>query len=305
MTRATNHLASLRMFARVAELSSFTLAAESLGLPKASASNAVRVLEQHVGMRLFQRTTRRVELTQEGRAFYERCKDVLADLDDLQSMFRQGAALRGRLRVDMTSALATRFVIPRLPEFLNAHPHLEIELSSADRRVDLVRDGLDCVVRVGPLHDSTLVARPLGWYPQINVATPAYLARYGVPASLEDLATHRLIHYVPTLGARPAGWEYVEDGKPRTLAVAGVLTVNHVASYEAACLAGLGIIQAPEPGLRERIANGTLVEILPDFRAPSMPVTILYPHRRHLPKRVRAFIDWIATILEPLLQDAA
>jgi DNA-binding transcriptional LysR family regulator len=303
--RAANHLASLQMFARVAELSSFTLAAESLGLPKASASNAVRRLEQHVGMRLFQRTTRRVELTQEGRAFYERCKDVLADLDDLQSMFRQGDTLRGRLRVDMTSALATRFVIPRLPEFLTDHPHLEIELSSADRRVDLVREGIDCVLRVGPLHDSTLVARPLGWYPQINVATPAYLARHGVPTSLDDLRSHRLVHYVPTLGARPVGWEYVEDGKTRTIAMAGALTVNHVGSYQAACLAGLGIIQAPAPGLRELIATGTLVEILPDFRAPSMPVTILYPHRRHLPKRVRVFIDWIDAILKPFLQDAA
>lgn len=297
--RAPNHLASLRIFARVAELSSFTLAAETLGLPKASTSAAVRALEQHVGARLFLRTTRRVELTHDGRAFYDRCKDVLDDVDDLEGMFRQDAGLRGRLRVDMTSAIAIQRVIPRLPEFLRAHPLIELELSSADRRVDLVREGFDCVVRVSPLEDSTFVARALGWYRQINVATPDYLARHGTPLALADLDRHQLVHYATVLGQRPVGWEWVEDGQVRTQPVAGVVTVNHVGSYQAACLAGLGIIQAPEPGVREHVARGDLVEILPTFRAPSMPVSLVHGHRRQLPRRTRAFMDWIADVLAP------
>lgn len=297
--RAPNHLASLRIFARVAELSSFTLAAETLGLPKASTSANVRALEQHVGARLFLRTTRRVELTHDGRAFYDRCKDVLDDVDDLEGMFRQDAGLRGRLRVDMTSAIAIQRVIPRLPEFLRAHPLIELELSSADRRVDLVREGFDCVVRVSPLEDSTFVARALGWYRQINVATPDYLARHGTPVALADLERHQLVHYATVLGQRPVGWEWVEDGQVRTQPMAGVVTVNHVGSYQAACLAGLGVIQAPEPGVREHIARGDLVEILPAFRAPSMPVSLVHGHRRQLPRRTRAFMDWIAAVLAP------
>jgi DNA-binding transcriptional LysR family regulator len=157
-----NRLDAMQIFARVAELASFTRAAESLGLPKASASNAVQQLESALGARLLHRTTRKVQLTQDGQAFYERSKDLLADMDELQSMFQQGEqALRGRLRVDMPSGIARAYIVPRLPKFLQAHPQIELELSSTDRRVDLVREGFDCVVRVGALGDANLIARPL------------------------------------------------------------------------------------------------------------------------------------------------
>jgi DNA-binding transcriptional LysR family regulator len=153
MKRTINRLDAMKVFVRVAELSSFTRAAEMLDLPKASMSGAVQRLEKLVGARLLHRTTRRVQLTQDGRAFYERCKDLLADVDELQSMFQQSPqSLRGRLRVDMPSSTARDFVIPRLPEFLREHPLLEFELSSTDRKVDLVREGFDCVLRVGAVH---------------------------------------------------------------------------------------------------------------------------------------------------------
>ena len=204
----------LQIYARVAELASFTQAADSLGLPKASVSQAVQQLEASLGTRLLLRTTRRVQTTPDGQLFYERCKDVLADVDELQSMFQQGSqALRGRLRVDMPSGVARQQVLPRLNEFLAAHPLLDVELSSTDRRVDLVREGFDCVLRVGQLEDSALVARPLGHLVQINCASPAYLAAHGIPRTLEDLVNHKLVHYVPTLGAKPVGWEYVVDGR--------------------------------------------------------------------------------------------
>ena len=300
-----NRLDSLQMFVRVAELSSFTQAADSLGLPKARVSTAVQQLEGLLGTRLLHRTTRRVQMTQDGQAFYERCKDVLADMDELQAMFQQGVqALRGRLRVDMPVLISRDQVIPRLPEFLADHPQLEIELSSTDRRVDVVREGFDCVLRVGSLVDSGLVARPLGALRQINCASPAYLKQHGTPTTLTDLAGHRLVHYVPTLGAKSVGWEYEHEGRNRTLAMGGVLTVNSTEAYQAACLAGLGLVQLPAAGVKSRLASGQLVEVMPQYRAPSLPVSLLYANRRNLPKRVQVFMAWLAQILSPYLDEA-
>lgn len=292
----------LQIFVRVAELSSFTQAAERMGLPKARVSTTVQQLESELGTRLLHRTTRRVQLTQDGQAFYERCKDVLADMDELQTMFQQGVqSLRGRLRVDMPTLIARDQLIPRLPQFLAEHPHIDIELSSTDRRVDLVREGFDCVLRVGPLLDLGLVARPLGALRQINCASPAYLQQHGTPHTLDDLAAHRLIHYVPTLGAKPSGWEYEDDGRFRTVTMAGVLTVNSTEAYQAACLAGLGLIQAPAAGVQSLIERGLFVEVMPQHRAPSLPVSLLYANRRNLPKRVQVFMAWLVQALAPYL----
>ncbi|WOB08116.1 LysR family transcriptional regulator [Piscinibacter gummiphilus] len=292
----------LQIFVRVAELSSFTQAAEQLALPKARVSTAVQQLEGQLGTRLLHRTTRKVQLTQDGQAFYERCKDLLADVDELQGMFQHGVqSLRGRLRVDMPTLIARDQIIPRLPEFLAAHPHLSFEFSSTDRRVDVVREGFDCVLRVGPLADSGLVARPVGQLRQINGASPGYLAQHGTPQTLDDLASHRLIHYVPTLGAKPGGWEYVQEGRVRSLAMASVLTVNSTEAYQSACVAGLGLIQAPAAGLASLLARGLLVEVMPQHRAPSLPVSLLYANRRNLPQRVQVFMAWVAETLAPYL----
>lgn len=282
-------------FVRVAELASFTRAAESLGQPKASVSNLVQSLENHLGVRLLHRTTRRVQLTQDGQACYERCKDLLADADEITAMFQHDAGqLRGRLRVDMGQSLARDLVLPHLPAFLADHPHLELELSCTDHKVDLIREGFDCVVRVGSLVDAALIARPLGLMEQINCASPEYLQRFGTPRSLADLAEHRLVHYVLILGAKPIGWEFVENGETRYIEMPGALTVNSTDAYTQACLAGLGIIQVPLAGLRGHLASGRLVEILPDYRPAPMPVSLLYPHRRNLSKRVQVFMDWLS-----------
>lgn len=297
-----NQLDAMRVFVRVAELASFTRAADSLGLPKASTSTAVRRLETLLGTQLLHRTTRRVHLTADGQAFYERCKDLLDDIDELQSMFLRGPQmLRGRLRVDMSSGLARHFVLPRLPEFLDRHPQLEIELSGTDRLVDMVREGFDCVLRVGTVEDSTLAARRLGELPVVNCASPGYLARYGTPHTLEDLEAHRLVHYVSTLGARSPGFEYPAGGGYRTRRMRGALTVNSAEAYVGACLAGLGLIQAPRTGVASLLEDGSLVEVLPQLSAEPMPVTLLYAQRRNLPRRVRAFMDWVADLLAPSL----
>lgn len=297
-----NQLDAMQVFVRVAELASFTRAADSLGLPKASASTAVQQLENLLGTRLLHRTTRKVQTTQDGQAFYERCKDLLADMDELRGMFQQAPqALRGRLRVDMPSGMAHSLVIPRLPEFLALHPQLELELSSADRRVDLVREGFDCVVRIGSLGDSSLIARPLGQFRVANCASPAYLRQYGRPRTLEDLAGHRLVHYAASLGGRPDGWEYWDGAAYRSQPMAGVLTVNNVEAYRTACLVGLGMIQAPLIGLEPHLARGELVEVLPELSAEPMPVSLLYANRRNLPLRAQVFMQWMAELLQPYL----
>ncbi|OGA60957.1 MAG: transcriptional regulator [Burkholderiales bacterium RIFCSPHIGHO2_01_FULL_64_960] len=303
-----NPLDRMQIFARVAELSSFTQAAQVLGLPKASASLAVQQLEAHLGTRLLHRTTRRVQLTQDGQVFYERCKDLLDDVDELQAMFQQpdGTALRGRVRIDMSTGIARQLVLPALPDLLARHPLLEVELSSTDRRVDLVREGFDCVIRVGPVAEPGLVARPLGLVRVASCASPGYLARKGTPQSLADLAQHDLVHYVSTLGTKSAGFETMgDDGSPQFHPMAGRVTVNSAEAYLGACAAGLGLIQAPLLGVRELIDRGLLVEVLPHHPAPPMPVTLIYPHRRHLPQRVRVVMDWLAAVVQAHLQSEA
>jgi DNA-binding transcriptional LysR family regulator len=291
---------ALRTYVRVAELGSFTQAADSLGLSKAGISGAIRELETQLGTRLLQRTTRKVQMTADGQLFYERCRDVLAEMDDLQAMFQHDdGALTGRLRVDLPVGAARHVVIPALPDFLRAHPRLQLELSSTDRRVDAVREGFDCILRVGTLENSSLVARPLGHFRMVNCASPDYLARHGTPRTLDDLKSHFLIDYAPALGGRPALFEYVDGGTRRTCEVPAALAVNNSDAYQAACLAGLGIIQAPQAGVRELIAQGKLVAILEQYQAPPMPVTLLYPSRRHLSKRVRHFMDWLAATMLP------
>lgn len=290
-----NRLDAMQIFVRVAELASFTKAADSLGLPKASISTSVQQLESLLGTRLLHRTTRRVQLTLDGQIFYERSKDLLADMDDLEGLFQQGASnLTGRLRIDMPSGMAKNRILPRLPEFLARHPQLQLEISSTDRRVDVIREGFDCVIRVGKLSDSSLIARPLGKLELLNCVSPAYIARYGEPQTLDDLAHHHLVHYVTTLGAKSTGFEFIQDGELKLRAMNGNIIVNNSDAYSAACLAGFGIAQIPRIGAQEYIAQGQLVEILPGLRAEPMPVSLLYPNRRNLSRRVQVFMDWVS-----------
>lgn len=289
----------MQLFVRVAELASFSRAAESLSLPRGSVSRQIQALEDELGARLLHRTTRRVQLTQDGMVYYERARDLLANLDELDTLFqRDPASISGRLRVDMPVPVATKMVLPRLPAFLQKHPGIELELSSSDRLVDVIQEGFDCVVRIGELSDSGLVARPLGQLTVLNCASPDYLTRFGWPESPEELASHALVHYVPTMGIRPQGFEIWRDGQSQWIKTGGVVTVNSTESYHAACLAGLGIIQAPRVGVREALRSGKLVEILPQYRASPMPVSLIWPHRRNLSRRVHLFMAWLSEIMK-------
>jgi DNA-binding transcriptional LysR family regulator len=164
-----------------------------------------------------------------------------------------------------------------------------------------VREGFDCVLRAGPRVDSSLIARTVGHYRVINCASRSYVERHGLPRALDELAQHRLVHYVSTLGNPVDGFEYVdpEIGEPLSIPMRGAITVNSSEAYVAACQAGLGIIQVPAVAVRSLLESGELVEVLPDFRCAPMPVSLLYPNRRHLPRRVRVFMDWVAELLRP------
>jgi DNA-binding transcriptional LysR family regulator len=181
---------------------------------------------------------------------------------------------------------------------------LELELSSTDRQVDLVQEGFDCVLRLGPIRDETLIARPLGLLRVVNAASPSYLARYGEPRSPDDLQrqNHRSIHFMTILGARPFGWEYPDGESYATLQLPGALHVNSAQTYEAAALAGLGLIQAPLLGVGQYLQSGALVEIMPNFRRRSLPVSLVVAHRSNLSRRVRAFMKWIEEVLAPYLE---
>lgn len=295
-------LDDLQIFSRVAELASFSQAADQLGITKGRVSTVVQQLEADVGTRLLQRTTRSVRLTPDGEEFLERCKELLADAEQLQAMFQpEASGLRGRVRVDMPTILARDIIIPRLPEFLAANPLLDVGIGTTDRRVDLIQEGYDCVLRIGSFPEQDLVVRPLGAMTMRNLASPAYLRAHGTPTALADLTRHSIVHYSGNLGAQGAGWEYVDGGVTRVLPMRSALVVNSADAYQAACLAGVGMIQAPVISAHRFIDPGLLVEVMPEFTAPPMPVSLIYPHRRNMAPRVKAIMNWIAQVLEPHL----
>lgn len=288
-----------RIFARVVECASFTRAADTLGMPRSSVSAAVQELETRLGTRLLHRTTRRVAPTLDGVSFYERCSRLVTDVEDAESLFREsGAGPTGKLRVGAPGRIGRLIIAPALPSFLDRHPGMEIELGITDRAVNLIEDGVDCVIRIGPLEDSGLVARPLGELRLINVASPAYLDRFGHPLLPEDLDRHQAVQYASPTTGRIEPWEWVQEGEMRSRAVAGRVTVNSAEAYIASCIAGLGLIQIPAYDVIEDLAAGRLVEVMPDHRAQAMPMNLLYPHRQHLSRRLKLFADWI----EPLLR---
>lgn len=288
-----------RIFVRVVEVASFTRAADTLGMPRSSVSAAVAELEGRIGVRLLQRTTRKVAPTQDGAAFYERCLRVIADVEETEALFRQGKTKpSGKLRVDVPGRIGRLIIAPALGGFLDEYPEIDISLGVTDRAVDLVEERVDCVVRVGPLSDSGLIARTLGTLSLINVASPAYLARHGTPHAPEDLASHWAIHYASPSSARVEPWEWMEGDTPKTLHVPGRVTVNNAEACIACCLAGLGLIQIPAYDVRDALRAGTLVEVMPGHRAAPLPMTLLYPHRQHLSRRVQVFADWVERLLK-------
>jgi DNA-binding transcriptional LysR family regulator len=284
---------AMRVFARVVERRSFTLAADDLALPRSTVTDAVKQLEARLGVRLLQRTTRHVSPTLDGEAYYQRCLVILADIEDAEGAFA-GAKPKGLLRVDVHGSLARHFIFPGLPRFLAAYPDIEIYISEGDRFVDMVREGIDCVLRVGGLQDSDMIARRVGMLEEMTLASPSYIAAHGMPQHPGDFpGTHKMVAFHSSATGARLPLEFVVDGKVRTVTLPATVSVNGAESTHAAANLGLGLIQIPRYRGELAVASGELVEVLPDFPPTSSPVSLLYPRNRQLSPRVRVFIDWV------------
>ena len=288
---------AMRIFTRIVELRSFTQAAHDLGYPKATVTHAIKQLEARLHVRLLQRTTRQVMPTPDGEAYYQRCVRLLADLEETESVFSSAAQQpAGKLRVDMHSTLGMHFVMPVLGQFCARHPLIELEIGMGDRLVDLVREGVDCVLRVGELGDSSMVARRVALLEQVTCASPAYLAAHGTPRTVADLDGHRAVNFFSAQTGKSWPFEFKAAGQRYSVALPGTVSVNNADAYHACCRAGMGLIQAPRYHLEQALAAGELVEVLGDLRPDPLPVSVLYPHHRQLSARVRVFADWVASL---------
>lgn len=291
-----NLFESIRIFIEIVESGSLTQAAENLRIHRPAVTKALQMLEQHSGTRLLQRTTRRIDLTPDGETFYRRSKPLLAQADALLESFGSDAVLRGQLRVDMPIAFAVLVVIPRLPEFYRMHPDIEIVLSSSDRRRDMLREGLDCVLRVGELDDSDYVARRVGNIRIKTCASPDYLAIHGTPDTLEDLQTHKAINWINSNSRFIKPWTFTTSEGTADITLPSKLVVDNSQAYVAAGLAGLGVMQGMSLFLQPYLDGGQLVEVLPHHPAPDRKLSLLYPHR-HLSRKVRVFTEWLESLL--------
>jgi DNA-binding transcriptional LysR family regulator len=244
--------------------------------------------------------------TLDGQAYYQRCVSLLSDLDDAESAFSASNTPKGVLRVDMPAGLGRLIVVPALPEFSERYPQLELEVGMTDRPVDLIREGIDCVIRGGQALDHSLVARPLARMRQVICASPAYLQRHGTPRNLHDLAQHNVIEYFSALSNKRYGLEFIVDGRDQEQQLNKSLAINSADGYLAACCAGYGLVQTPYYHAIDLLRRGELVEVLADCPQPFLPLTALYPAHRQMSRRVRVFVDWMVELCaRPGLLDKA
>ncbi|MCL7462759.1 LysR family transcriptional regulator [Pseudomonas sp. NW5] len=285
---------AMQLFVRIVELGSFSRAAEQQGISRASATALLKQLEAHLGTRLLQRTTRQVNPTLDGQTYYRHCLAILASLEAAEGLLSQHAQHpRGRLKVDLPASFGRLQVIPALPDFHARYPDITLEIGLRDRMIDLVREGVDCVVRIGELGDSTLIARPLAALEQVTCASRAYLAQHGLPTGLPELVGHQCVEYLSSTTGRVQPLAFMVEGRLEAFTLPARLAVNHGESYVAACEAGLGLIQVPRYHVARQLQAGTLVELLSAYRPPALPMHVLYAHHQHLAPRLRVFIDWL------------
>ena len=288
-----DRLEAMRLFSRVVERRSFTLASQDTGVPRSTVTTVIRELENRLGTRLLQRTTRTVRPTLDGEAYYRRCLAILDDVEDAEGAFK-GAQPRGLLRIDVQGTLARHFLMPGLPAFLEQHPGISLSMSESDRWIDPVQEGVDCALRWGQLPDSDLVARRVALLERLTCAAPAYLERFGTPRAPDDLAGHRMVGIRSLSTGNLTPLEFTVGGGIETVTLPATLSVTGPESYLRGLQLGLGIAQVPRFHAEADLAAGRLVAILEDAPPPSAPVSLVYARSRQLSPRVRAFIEWAA-----------
>lgn len=290
---------ALRAFVRIVERRSFTRAAEDLGLPRATVTDAIKALERRLGVRLLHRTTRRVVPTLEGEAFYGRCLRLIADMDDAEAAFRD-VPPRGTLRIEVHGTLGRHLLFPHLPDFLQRYPDIELDVSEGDRYVDLLREGVDAALRVGTLADSDLVARRLALLREVTVASPSYVGSHGLPDSIDALLSgHRMVGFRSGASGQLIPLEFQQAGQVRHVPLPATVRVSGADAFLGAALAGLGIIQAPRYRLDPYIERGQLLELLAESPPTPSPLSLVHPRNRTPSPRLRVFIDWIAGVFAP------
>lgn len=293
-----DQLSAMRAFIKVVEAGTFSRAAELLDTPKPTVTKQIQQLEAHLRTKLLNRTTRRVTVTMDGAAYYDRALRLLGDIDELDaSMTLAQARPSGRLRVDCSSALATSVIIPALHGFHARFPDIQLDLGLSDRPADLIGENLDCAVRAGEITDQSLIARRIGETQLITCASPDYLAHHGTPRHPRDIEDgHLIVAYRPALGGRVLPMIY--QSRAETIEIAGrhIISLNDGTGYLAAGLAGHGILQLPTFMARKPIDEGRLVPLLLDWCTAPKPIHIVYPPNRHLSNKVRVFVDWLAEL---------
>ena len=295
-----DQIQAMRIFVRVVEAGTFTRAADSLSLPKATVTKHVQALEERLRVKLLNRTTRRVTVTPDGAAYYDRTVRLLTDLDDIEaSMTNARANPRGRLRIDVGTSVAQLLIIPHLAEFHARYPDIQVDLGVSDRTVDLIGDNVDCVIRGGELSDQSLVARRIRNLEFITVAAPDYLERKDTPTHpLEIEEKHASVIYFSPQSGRHYPLEFRRGDESIDITGPYQLSVNESNAHVTSIVAGLGIGQITSWQAQRYLASGALVQLLPDWTQPLLPVYVVYPPNRHLSAKVRAFVDWAAELFQ-------
>jgi LysR family transcriptional regulator for bpeEF and oprC len=293
-----DQLLAIRVFVRITEAGSFAKAADSLNLPRSSVSKLLQDLEQHLRTKLVERSTRALTITPEGEAYREHAIKLLADIEDMDTAAADSRTKpRGKLRVDVGSSLANTVIIPQLPDFRARYPDVELALGVNDRPIDLIGEGMDCVIRVGELADASLIARRLGTLDTVTCATPGYLAAYGVPVHPRDLELgHMAVRYLFSQPGRSLPLHFSKGAEVHEVSPAPAVSVSESTALTNAVLAGIGIGQISGFSARPHISAGRLVAVLEDWAQPALPIHLVYPATRHQSAKLRAFADWAVEI---------
>jgi len=292
-----NKLQAMQVFVRVVETGGVTRAADSLQMPKATATTLIQQLEADLGVKLLNRTTRSVSVTTDGAAYYPRCVAILAEVRDTEeSLAQRHSSPQGRLRVEVPTLMARLVIVPALPVFFARYPDIELQLGCSERRTDLIEEGIDCAVWSGELEDSTLIARRVGLLYFGTCASPSYIAAHGEPHHPDELGAQRCInHFSPRTG-RIFDWVFAKNGRRIQKSLRGHIALDDENSYVAAAEAGLGVAQIPAFVLKEAMERGSLELLLGDWFPEPAALNAVYPENRHLSSKIRVFVDWVAEL---------
>ncbi|OEC92241.1 LysR family transcriptional regulator [Acinetobacter sp. YK3] len=290
-------LNAMSAFIHVVEQQSFTKAAQILNLPRSTLTDAIKQLETQLNTRLLFRTTRQVRPTDEGQIYYERCKYILSYINESDHDFLH-AKPQGTLKIEVHGIFASHFILPKLRDFLSEFPQIQLQLTESDRYVDVIKEGIDCVIRIGQLNNSELIVRHLGNIQQVTLASPQYLQQYGMPHHLDALKSHVMVGFYSTARQKNLPLEFMVEDELKNYDLPFMIQVNGAHTYSAAAKQHFGLIQVPRYGHVDELAQGVLCEVLPHYPVPSLPVSLLYPSKTLVSPRQKVFIEWIVQLFK-------